>query len=69
MKRRQKIWRLTQTPYKFLEPKKFRCCTFSGALLREHVRRFSETDLKERRRFGILVVRLEKKHAPPIYPT
>ena len=33
--------------------KKFGCCTFSAALLREHVRRFTETNFRPRRRFGI----------------
>jgi len=61
-------WR-SAPPLPIFGKKKFRCCTISGALLREHVRRFSETELKERWRFGMLVVRLGNKHAPPTYPT
>ena len=48
---------------------KFGCCTFSAALLREHVRRFTETNLRERGRFGFLVLRLKTKHAPRFYLT
>jgi hypothetical protein len=42
---------------------------FSASLLTEHVRRFPETNLKERGRFGILLLRLKNTHAPQIYAT
>ena len=52
-----------------LAKKKFLCCTFWGTLLREHVRRFPETDLKESQRFGHSALRLKNKDAPRIYLT
>src|SRR5450432_571341 len=55
-----------------LAPAKFRCCTFSAALLRLHVRRFLDTNFGTRgsfRKFRETLMRLKNTHTPQLYST